>query len=147
MEHYEFLFLLHRAHLLRKFIAQAEKENEEFHVSDSFVPLKSGLEAQAIIRKINLSDPEPVLILRVRYRILFRHDALPLVQAAAKAFFDKNYTELPNYVEEGGWREHVYYSSDVPKPVTIPTDAPTDSSSDAAAAASPGTSTPPADRT
>jgi hypothetical protein len=146
MEHYEFLFLLHRAHLLRKYIAQAEKDGEEFHVSNSFSPLKSGLEAQAIIRKINLSDESPVLILRLRYRTKLK-DGANLAAKAAHAFFEKDYTALPKPIDEGPWREHVYYSSDVPKPVTIPTDAPPDSSPDAAAAAPPSAAEPKTDRT
>ena len=39
MEHYEFLYLLHRAHLLSKFIKKAEAEGEHFHVADAFAPL------------------------------------------------------------------------------------------------------------
>jgi hypothetical protein len=118
MEHFEFLYVLHRAHLLRAYIEEAEKVGEDFHVSEHFCPLASGLEAQAQIRKINLTDTEPVLILRLRFRpdrIGGREEALKV----AHVFFSGKYTEAPTPIEEGGWVEHVFFSPDVLRPVTM----------------------------
>ena len=119
MEHYEFLYVLHRAHMLRKYIEDAEREGEVFHVSDHFSVLKNGLEAQAQIRKVNPSDAAPMMILRVRYRGgTLRGDEF--ARKTAHVFFAGTYTTLPTTIEGSGWIEHVYFSPDVLRPVTMP---------------------------
>ena len=132
MEHYEFMFLMHQAHLLKKLFERAEAENEEFHVSDSFMPLKCGIKAQAMIRKINPDDEQPVLILRLRYD----EDVLKGMEVATKTaniFFNNKFTKLPTLIKENGWCECVYFSPDVPQPITVGHDAATNPESDAPA--------------
>ena len=118
MEHFEFLYLLHQAHLLRKYAVEAEKEGEEFHVSERFAPLSCGVEAEAQIRKINPSDADPMLILRLRYKPGLAN-SLENVVKAAHDFFSGNYTAVPLAIEDRGWVEHVFFSHDIPRPVTI----------------------------
>ena len=124
MTHPELLYLLHLAHLTRRLIEAAERDGEEFHVADGFVPLAGGLEAQAQIRKINPTDPAPHLILRLRHlaRVVVPEAG---VRASAQAFFEGPFQTLPQAVDEGGWRVYVYFSPDVPRPVTLPTVDPT----------------------
>ena len=122
MKHYEFLYILHRAHLLRKFIEGAEKMGEEFHVSDHFSPLESGLGAQSQIRRINLDDAEPSLILRLRYPAGSAGGPKQALEAA-HVFFAGKYTALPMAVEGDGWVEHVFFSPDVPRPVALEPEA------------------------
>lgn len=122
MEHYEFLYVLHRAHMLRKFIEDAERDGEEFHVSDHFSALKNGLEAQAQIRKINPSDKDPMMILRVRYKPGMLR-GVEFAKKTAHVFFAGKYTTLPSIIEGGAWTEHVFFSPDVLRPVTM-TDEP-----------------------
>lgn len=118
MEHYEFLFVLHKAHSVRKYIKAAEDEGEEFHVSDHFAPLECGLQAQAQIRKINLSDAEPKLILRLRHRP--KHPGGPgLAKKTADVFFNKKYEALPTPIKTPEWTEYVYFSDDILRPITV----------------------------
>lgn len=118
MQHYEFLFVLHKAHMLRRFIREAEDAGEEFHVSDHFDPLESGLEAQAQIRKINLEDKEPKLILRLRHRPKLPHGP-SYAKRAADVFFSEKYERLPEPIKTSEWIEYVYFSDDILRPVTI----------------------------
>ena len=118
MEHFEFLYVLHRAHIIRKFTEAAENQGEEIHVSDHFVPLTSGLQAQAQIRKINPTDKDPVLILRLRYKEALEKGAEKAL-TAAHVFFNKNYKLVPKVIHENGWMEHVFFSDDILKPITM----------------------------
>jgi hypothetical protein len=122
VQHFEQLYLLHRAHLLRKYIERAEEQGEEFHVSDAFSPLQNTkVFAMALIRKINPSDSDPVLILRIRYRPGFAGGPAEAL-AAAGTFFAGRFTALPVSVETEAWTERVFYSPDVPKLVTLSPD-------------------------
>lgn len=118
MEHYEFLYLLHRAHLLRRFIAKAEASGEEFHVADAFSPLESGVMAQAQIRKIHLTDDQPMMILRIRYRPS-DSSGNEKARKAASVFFSEKCTAVPDPIDEDGWLERVFYSPDILRPVTL----------------------------
>lgn len=115
MEHFEFMYLMHRAMMMRKYIEKAESEGEMFHVSDSFVPLQSGIAAQVQIRKINPEDVAPSAILRIRHRPA-KEGGPALALKAAKGFFSKSFTALPAPVEADDWIEHVFYSSEIPAP-------------------------------
>jgi len=115
MEHFEFMYLMHRAMMMRKYIEKAESEGEMFHVADSFVPLQSGVAAQVQIRKINLEDAQPSAILRVRHRPA-KEGGPGLALTAAKAFFNRGFTALPAPVQNDDWIEHVFYSSEIPAP-------------------------------
>ena len=121
MKHYELLFLLHQAYLLRKLIEAAERAGEVFHVVNNFSTLENKVEAMAIIQRINPTDKEPVLILRLK--------GTELIAETAFAFFNGPFVTVPGSLPGN---EYVFYSTDVPKLVTVPTDAPTDSSNDAA---------------
>jgi hypothetical protein len=118
MEHHEFLYLLHRAHILRKFIEKAEREGEEFHVSEHFIPLLNETEAQAQIRKINPTDTDPVLILRVRYPVSLPDGDVKALKAA-DAFFSGKFTAVPGTIRQFGRVEHIFYSPDILRPVTL----------------------------
>jgi hypothetical protein len=122
MEHFEFMYLMHRAMTLRKYIEKAEADGEMFHVSDSFVPLETGVAAQVQIRKIHPDDEEPSAILRVRHRP-GKEGGAWLALKAAKAFFSKGFRTLPAPVNCDGWVEHVFFSNEIPFPPDINTAA------------------------
>lgn len=118
MEHFEFMYLMHRAMMMRKYIEKAESEGEMFHVADSFVPLQSGIAAQVQIRKIHLEDAKPSAILRLRHRP-GKEGGPGLALKAAQAFFDKEFAALPAPVENDDWLEHVFFSAEIPVPPDI----------------------------
>jgi hypothetical protein len=115
MEHFEFMYLMHRANMMRKYIEKAEADGEMFHVSDSFVPLQCGVSAQVQIRKINPEDAKPSAILRVRHRPK-KEDGGAIALKAAQGFFSKEFTAMPAPVEHEHWIEHVFFSSEIPAP-------------------------------
>lgn len=114
MLHHEALYVLFRAHTIRRFIADAEAKGEHFHVMEHFSPLENGLQAQAQIRKIHPEDLAPSLILRLRHRPGLP-DAYALCTRSALGFFDKIYSSVPGTVEADGWVERLYVSPDVPE--------------------------------
>jgi hypothetical protein len=100
MEYFEYAYLLHVAHFIRSKELEAKKDGEEFHPSSVFIPLKSGIEAQARIVEMPVG-PSPVLVLRIRSK----EDP----EEEAKKFFHGKYEKVP-------WdKEHVYISNDIPE--------------------------------
>ena len=114
MLHHEALYVLFRAHTLRRLIEDAEKQGEFFNVCEHFSPLENGLQAQAQIRKINPDDPSPSLILRLRHRPELA-DAHALSAKSAIGFFDKIFYSVPGAIEADGWVERIYVSPDIPE--------------------------------
>lgn len=131
MKHHEFLYLLHKAHILRRFSKAAEEQGQVFHSYDVFAPLESKLAACAAIQKVNPQDAEPVLILRLRGR----KDQTKLVADEAKSFYgDAPFTSAGAVPFEEGL-EFVFFSNDILKPVTMEDVQTRISSNDVSAAA------------
>jgi hypothetical protein len=115
MKHHEFLYLLHKAHILRRFSKAAEADGQVFHSYDVFVPLEAGVAACASIQKINPTDTAPVLILRLRAN----KDAAELVANEAKSFFSDSSFQAVGAVPFEDGLEFVFFSNDILKPVTL----------------------------
>jgi hypothetical protein len=112
MEHAEYIYLLLRAQEVQKLVRRAAEEGEEFFPADSFTPLASGLEAQAVIRPLQPKEPE-ALILRLRHRDdgVERTD---LVRRTQHVFFPCPYTIIPAMLRERGWCEYLAFTTPVP---------------------------------
>jgi hypothetical protein len=113
MEHAEYLYLLLRAQEVQKMARRAAEEGEEFIPADAFTPLVSGLEAQAVIRPIQPTGPE-ALILRLRHAD-DGVDRTELVRRTQHVFFPGTYTVVPSLLRERGWCEYLAYAEPVPE--------------------------------
>lgn len=113
MEHFEYCYLVFRAHEVRRLQESAKAEGEEFYPVNSFTPLQCRLLAQAVIRGINPGEPD-VLILRLRHPETDT-DWLPVVRAAQSKFFDSDYTVVSEVLSCDGIVEHLAYSSSIPE--------------------------------
>lgn len=119
IEHFEYCYLVHRAHEVKRMAERAKAEGEEFHVSNAFSPLANYLMAHVVIRSISPGEPE-VIILRLRHPD-DGQDWLPKVRATQGKFFEPGYVEVPGVVREDGLVEHLAYSDKVPAPLKPPT--------------------------
>ena len=113
MEHFEYCYLVQRAHELVRFHEQAAKEGEEFHPVDSFTPLKCRLLAMALIRPLEKGG-ESALILRLRHPD--GQDFSRVVAETQAKFFEEGYVLVPGSVLLDGLREVIAYSMKVPTP-------------------------------
>lgn len=112
MEHFEYAYLLTRAHFVKRLEDEARGRGEVFHASDTFEPLASGLEGQARIVVV-AKDDGPLLVLRLRHH---RDAGTPsaVVEESARRFFERAYTRLPPLQRDDGTVEHVFFSTNVP---------------------------------
>lgn len=124
MNHAERLYLMTLAEQWRTLFEEAESRGEEFHLFDTFVPLKAGYFAQARVQKVNLTDEKPSLILRLRFTKEKPKDELEqLASVAAVAFFESPPARIPGVFENGKHVE-VVYCGPVPSSFGIPSSAP-----------------------
>lgn len=119
IEHFEYCYLVHRAHEIRRMAEGAKSEGEEFHVTNSFTPLANRLLAQAVIRSIEAGSPD-VIILRLRHPDDGK-DWSQAVQGTQGKFFEPGFVRVPGTVKEEGLVEHIAYSDKVPAPLRAPT--------------------------
>jgi hypothetical protein len=113
MEHSEYLYLLLRAQEIQKMSRRAAEEGEEFFPADTFTPLSSGLEAQAVLRPIQPNGTD-ALILRLRHRD-DGVDRTDLVRRTQHIFFPGTYTVVPAVIRERGWCEYLAYAEPAPE--------------------------------
>ena len=119
MEHFEYCYLVHRAHEVLKLHEKAKAEGEEFYAADSFTPLKNGLMAQVLIREINSGEPVK-LILRLRHTN-DQKDREAMINDTLRVFFEKGCHRVPGHFVVNDVIEYVAYSDHVPEPVRPPT--------------------------
>lgn len=118
MEHFEYCYLVHRAHEVLRMHEKAKAEGEEFFASDSFTPLANGLRAHALIREINPGEA-PRLILRLRHAKDGKSYE-ELINTTLRAFFEKGCQRVEGHFVVDEVIEYVAYSEHVPEPVRPP---------------------------
>lgn len=117
MEHFEYLYLLHRAYEVWRAAALARAEGEAFHVSDAFTPLRTGLEAHALITEVPGVTGE-CLVLRLRHPDGPR-DWTSEVCAAQGKFFEPGFVAVKPVVSEKGV-VHLAYATKFSRPAQRP---------------------------
>lgn len=122
MKHAEYMYLVLRARDIRQLAQRASEEGEEFVPANAFVPLESGLHAQALIQAIRPGEPE-VCVLRLRHPDDGK-DRTDLLRKTQHAFFVGPYHVVPAFVKEAGWCEYLAYSHKIPEPPAAPPPAP-----------------------
>lgn len=118
LKHFEYVFLLAEAHMLRNLVDKAKKEGGTFHPVKFLHPLKNGLYAHA---RIEDKNDEKVLVLRLKHPSRAINGEL-IINKTAKAFFEGNY-EQGAISKNEDWVFYEFHSSHIQQPNAIYPDA------------------------